>query len=390
MIQTRPEAAYATATDEESAVLLALPPRDIAFFHQNEALKAQGGIERYLSTLLEAGGNRVTLVTEETSHAPSERITVRLRGPQALPRWVRYCAGVVSDHRRIRRRLATSGARVMEFSRPEYALFAWMFPGKRVFTFHGMGPNAEHRTQRLIHDASCFLLPLVADAVQIVGRDRSALPRPIRAWFRKRTVHVDAWFDDRFKPSPLPPLRDGPLVVFYAGRISVQKNPEVLFGIIRDAATTLPFPVEFRYFGADYAEIEKAGLADRVVWGGMLDPPRLARAMAECHAGILCSKAEGSPFAIVEALACGRCFVASPLAGLVQTYGKTPGMIFAEAIEPQAFLAALARVRETLLGGTSPEEIAAAVSDRSQSAVAHAVLDRLRALETNPRAFAAD
>lgn len=358
----------------------------IAFFHQNEVENAQGGVERYVATLLSSGPQHPFLITEQAPSASPNRIRVELFGPKSWPKTLRYSLAILFNARRLRRELALRKLEVFEFSRPAYALFAWLFPGRKVFTFHGMGPDRRDRVRRLIHDLTCVPLPVMADSIQIVGRDDSALPRWVLSRLRSRVVHIDAWYDERFRPTPLPPLNGGPIIVFYSGRLAEDKNPALLFEIIRKARAELPFPVEFRYFGADTVELERAGLADAVTSSGLLDPKALAAAIAQCHLGILCSKAEGSPFAMVETIACGRGFVASPIRSLVEPYHDKVGVFFAERLDADAFLDAISRARAFLLAGASADVIAAGVKDRSQSNAARAVLTHLHRLadDTGP------
>ena len=357
----------------------------IAFFHQNE-VETQGGVERFLSTLTGSGSaGGVVLVTESKDGAGPNRLSVDLAGSRLFPKWLRFALGVTFNVRRIRRELAARGVSVLEFSRAEYAFFAWMFPGRKVFTFHGIGPLVlAHPIKRAIHNSACYLLPLIASGLQVVGRDNSAIPRPVRRWFDGRIVQIDAWYDDRFRPSPLPQVDGAPFVVFYSGRLTKEKNPELLFEIIRQARARLPFPVEFRYFGANADQFEAAGLGDDVICEGLLGPDQLAAAIGRCHAGVLCSKTEGSPFAMIEALACGRCFVASPIQGLLETYRNVRGAFFAERLDVEAFLAAITRAREFLLSGGSATSIAKDVEGRSQANVTQAVIGGLRALGEHP------
>ena len=356
----------------------------IAFFHQNE-VETQGGVERFLSTLISSGSGRdAVLVTEAREGAGPNRLSVDLIGSRHLPKLVRFVLAVMFDWRRIRKELAARRVSVLEFSRVEYAFFAWMFPGRKVFTFHGTGPLASvNPVKWAFHNLVCCLLPAIASGLQVVGRDNSAIPRPVRRWFDGRIVHIDAWYDDRFRPSPLPPVHGAPFVVFYSGRLTKEKNPELLFEIIRQAPARLPFPVEFRYFGANSAQFEAAGLGDVVRCEGLLGPEELAAAIGRCHTGLLCSKTEGSPFAMIEALACGRCFVASPIPGLLETYRNVSGAFFASRLDVEAFLEAITQARDFLLTEGSATAIARGVEGRSQTNVTRAVIDRLKAPAEN-------
>jgi glycosyltransferase involved in cell wall biosynthesis len=308
--------------------------------------------------------------------------TVREKGPSGAPQWLRFLAGVFLQRREIQEFLSEKHVGVLEFSRPEYLLAGWLFEGRRVVTIHGTGPNAANRVHYVIHHLCCLLLPFLADRVQVVGRDASGLPRIVRPLLAKRIAYIDAWHDDRFSPSPLPPVQNAPLRVFYAGRIAAQKNPELLFSIIREAARTAPAWFEFVYFGSDYEAFVAAGIAHLVQNAGFLQPAALAQAIGACHVGLLCSGfGEGSPFIVIEALACGRPFVLPPLPTLVEAYAGFPGVHIVGQYRTEAFLDELTKIREDMRkGGIDPFEIAAGVTGRSQSQAAPALLHELARL----------
>jgi glycosyltransferase involved in cell wall biosynthesis len=349
------------------------------FFHQNEVDGLQGGIERYLATLIAAAGDDGLLVTEATDRpADATRLTLHLPFARG-PKWIPFALAVLADLARIRRRLKAAGRPILEFSRPEYAIFAWALPGVRIFTIHGTGPGRGERAKRIVHDLACFFLPLVADRVQVVGRDDSGLSTGVRRRLGARLAHVDAWYDDRFRPTPLP--RGGPTVVFYAGRIVEQKNPKLLAEIIRRGKARFGEAIEFRYFGADVAALREAGVADLVDATGMLGPDRLAEAIAGCHMGLMCSHfGEGSPFIVVETLACGRGYVLSPLPTLTGAYAGNPGVRFADDFTADAFLDRIAELRRDLDAGLDAETIAASVAPRAEPVATAALLADYRAL----------
>lgn len=354
--------------------------RRVAFFHQNDVFGAEGGgVERYIATLITRVPGRAALVCPPIS-GEARRHFATPNGFPALPRWMAFMLGVVVRVGAVRAFLCDNEVGVIEFSRPEYALIAWLFPGRRVFTIHGTGPVRHDHARYLIHCACCFLLPLLADRVQIIGRDRSGLPRLVVAALDARLTHVDAWYDDRFSPAPLTGL-SGPLKVFYAGRVAAQKNPGLLFALIRAAVAT-PNEFAFHYFGADYARFVEAGLESAIVDHGFLQPEALAQAIADCHVGVMCSGwGEGSPFIIVETLACGRPFVLPPLPTLTQTYADSPGVAFVARYEVADFLAALrAFGAELRAARLTPQHIAARVADRAQSRAALTLLEQLEHL----------
>ncbi|MCW2317522.1 glycosyltransferase involved in cell wall biosynthesis [Rhodoblastus acidophilus] len=354
----------------------------IGFVHQNDVFGMQGGIERYVSTILSFAGGRAALASPPVSRGGAPHFAAPVRGPEAAPQWLRFLLGLFARRRAFRAWLKAEAIGVLDYSRPEYALLAWMFPGKRVFTIHGTGPGPGHRAHRLLHDACCFLLPLLADRVQVVGRDPSGLPRPVRALLGARLVHIDAWHDECFAPRPLPPT-DGALKVFYAGRLAAQKNPELLFEILREAERTAPGAFEFHYFGSDYAAFVQAGLGDAVHDHGFLGPQALAEAIGACHFGLLCSAyGEGSPYILIESLACGRPFVVSALPTLTAAYEGKIGVRFVARQAAADFVAAMLDLARSIReGALDPDAVAAQVRAQAQSRAVPALLDALSRLE---------
>lgn len=359
----------------------------IAFFHQNDPFETLGGIERYVSTVYESAPERVALVSQPLSRGGTRHFAVEASGPGGAPLWVRFLLGLFRQRKAIAAFLKRNEVRVMEFSRPEYLFVGWMFPGKRVVTIHGTGPGPGHRVHYWIHHASCLLTPLLADRVQIIGRDASGVPKLARALLGKRVAYVDAWYDDCFTPAPLPPLEAAkPLRVFYAGRMAAQKNPKLLFEIVRAAARLAPGAFEFHYFGGDYDAFAQEGLGPLVADHGFLKPPALAEAIRGCHLGLMCSAfGEGSPYILVEALACGRPFVVPTLPTLVGAYRGFEGVRFVENYRAEDYLAAMQAVRAAMLqGAVDPGAIAAQLAPRSRARAVPDLLDALAGLGAPP------
>jgi len=356
----------------------------IAFFHQNDPFSRQGGVERYLATLLSCASGRAALVSPPLQTPHARQLAVRPRGPTGAPQWLRYLLGLYAQHREIRAFLREESVGVLELSRPEYILACSLLPGVKVVTIHGTGPNPRQLVHYALHHLCCLLLPFLAAQVQIVGRDRSGLPRLAQWILGSRIAHVDAWRDDVFKSSALPPLcDDAPLRVFYAGRIAPQKDPALLFKIIR-AAAAHPGAFDFSYFGSDYEKFREAGLEGLVRDGGFLGAGALAEALGACHVGLLCSAfGEGSPFILIETLGCGRPFVLPPLPTLVEAYGGVDGAHIVRRREVEAFVDALLQIRADMLAGrVDPFAIADGVADRAQSRAAPRLLAELARLST--------
>ena len=352
----------------------------VVFFHQNSVWDAQGGIERYLSTLLEEAGSSGLLVTAtsqktDVAHA-AQQVAVPLPFRRLLPKWLSYALGVAITVRTVRTAIERFGPRTLEFSRPEYFLISWMFKGAKVFTLHGTGPARSETSKYWIHHLSCLMLPLVADVVQIIGRDSRGLPESAKARLSHRLRYIDAWHADAFCATPFPDPK-GALRVFFAGRLAPMKNPKLLFRII-DASHKQLQPFEFRYFGADEDKIPNGPLRRQFPSAGLLNATQLAQAIANCHVGILCSGyGEGSPFIVVETLASGRAFVLPPLPGLVATYGHCAGVRFASDYTEEAFIEALTEILSAIRTNLSPHQIAADVAGRNTATAARKLIQRL-------------
>jgi len=362
------------------------PHSKVAFFHQNDVFSTQGGIERYVATIFEAAPERAALVTAAGSRRSPRLFGLEPASLTGAPRWMAFLRAIFAQRKAIAAFLQARGVEVLEFSRPEYVVAGLLFPGKRVVTIHGTGPGPGNRLHWFVHHAACLLLPFVADRVQIVGRDPSGVPGIARLLLGARLAFFDAWHDECFAPAPLPPLAaDGPMRVFYAGRIAPQKNPALLFEIVREAARRAPGALEFHYFGSDFEAFERVDLRDLVADHGFLGPQALADAMRGCHAGLMCSAfGEGSPYVVVEALACGRPFVLPTLPTLRATYARAVGARFVENQTAADYVMALLDLRRQMLaGGMDPFAIAADVAPRARARAVPALVADLAALAGN-------
>lgn len=360
----------------------AMAPR-VAFFHQNDVFQTQGGVERYVATIFEAEPERVALISAGGARKSPRLFEVDVASSRGAPRWVQFLRGAFAQRRAIRAFLRDNNVQALEFSRPEYVFLGLLFPGKRAVTIHGTGPGPGNRLHWLLHHACCLLLPFLADRVQIVGRDPSGVPKIARRLLGPRVAFFDAWYDESFAPAPLPPLKKAePLRVFYGGRIAPQKNPKLLFEIIREASRVAPGDFEFHYFGSDFAAFVKEGLADLVVDHGFLGPQALAEAMRSCHLGLMCSAfGEGSPYVVVEGLACGRPYILPTLPTLRAAYHGKRGVRFVERYSAPDYVAAMAAVREEMLAGDiDPAGIAAEMAPRARSNAVPKLVDELAGL----------
>ena len=123
------------------------------------------------------------------------------------------------------------------------------------------------------------------------------------------TVSVDT---EIFRPQPFD-TKDGVLRLVYAGRLEEQKDPAVMFTVIKELRTELNGQVEFHYIGtgepARYPEF--AAIEDVTIRHGFQNAGGVAQILKSCHAGILTSNFEGMPCILLETLASGRPWAAS-------------------------------------------------------------------------------
>jgi glycosyltransferase involved in cell wall biosynthesis len=352
----------------------------IGFFHQHNVIERQGGIERYVNTLLSVKDGGSTLFTLGVGDSTADRVFIRPVGVAAFPVWLRYSLGCIFGFKQIRRELKIRSIDVIELSRPEYVCFAWLLPGVKVITIHGTGPTKGRPVTYAIHVASTILCGLLARRIQVVGFDKSGIPRIIRHFYAKKIVNVHAWYDDAFSSTIMPSLTGDKLRVVYAGRLGEQKDP-ALFAAIVKSVSQQKLAISIAYCGSDQHVIREYGIEHLVSDHGLLDAGGLARLMRSSHCLIMTSShGEGSPFIIIEALACGRYAVLPELLTLKLAYAKTPGVIMVAERSAKAFIAALERVRREVQEGASGEEISSAVAGRSKERMALSLLAALEDL----------
>lgn len=157
-------------------------------------------------------------------------------------------------------------------------------------------------------------------AVSAFGRSQLARWAPFDRWNRLRIVHcgIDpARFPD---PVPLPPGPDAshPLRLVCVGRFVEQKGQMLLI----EAMAQTSAPVHLTLVGdgplapALREAVARHGLADRVALPGWTDEAGVREALAQAHAMILPSFAEGLPVALMEAMAAARPAITTMIAGI--------------------------------------------------------------------------
>lgn len=158
-----------------------------------------------------------------------------------------------------------------------------------------------------------------AFAVGISLHGRSQLMRwaDFGDWQRIEVVHCG--IESARFPEPLP-MPDGPLRLVCIGRFAEQKGLLLLPEAMRlaraqgaDLRLTLVGDGPMR--GAVEAVIRAHDMQDRITLTGWLDEAGVRAALAQSHALVLPSFAEGLPMVLMEAMASGRAVIATWIAG---------------------------------------------------------------------------
>ena len=175
-------------------------------------------------------------------------------------------------------------------------------------------------------------------------------------------------------------------LVLFAGRLVEAKGVrELLTAWSTIAAADPTARLAFIGAGALHAELSETaaslGFGDRVLLPGVQPLERVAAWMQACDVFCLPSHTEGYPNVLVEALACGRPVVATPVGGAVEIVDERNGILTPVADIPRltaALEAALAREwSETQLAARfsrSWDDVARETLKACESALSHATL----------------
>ncbi|QDA36759.1 glycosyltransferase family 4 protein (plasmid) [Paracoccus liaowanqingii] len=190
-----------------------------------------------------------------------------------------------------------------------------------------------------------------AVAVSAFGRSQLSRWAPFDRWDRLKVVHCG--IDPAAFPDPLPlppgPSADHPLRLVCVGRFAEQKGQMLLIEAM--ARTTAPVHLTLVGDGplapALRAAIAQAGLTDRVALPGWADEAGVRAALAQAHAMVLPSFAEGLPVALMEAMAAARPAIATIIAGIPELMvdGRTGWLV--PAGDAEALARALDRAATT-------------------------------------------
>ncbi len=160
----------------------------------------------------------------------------------------------------------------------------------------------------------------------------------------ERIVPVPNGVDPQsFAPQPLPA---GPPTLVWVGRIDPLKNLLTLIDATARIRQAIPGvrvllfgavpPGNEAYAAACHARHQELNLDGTLEWMGFTANPR--EAYAQGHAVVLSSISEGLPFAVIEAMLCGRALVATAVGGVPETIGDTGRVVLPR--DPEALAAA--------------------------------------------------
>jgi glycosyltransferase involved in cell wall biosynthesis len=177
-------------------------------------------------------------------------------------------------------------------------------------------------------------------------------------------------------------VAEGERVILSVGRLSREKGHADLVRALGHLAETSPglkFKAVIVGDGPERASLEaesaSLGLKGRVVFAGHANDVRPFYAAADCMA--LPSHSEGSPLALLEAMAAGLPVVATAVGGVPEVAADGETALLVRARDPRAFASALARVLsdETLARSLAANASARVASDFSPEARARALVE---------------
>jgi glycosyltransferase involved in cell wall biosynthesis len=163
------------------------------------------------------------------------------------------------------------------------------------------------KNYRFVHNVNERLAVLCADKFLCVN---PIITERIRKTYPRQAGKIDTlstWVDTRtFHPRPF--TDDGSFRVAFAGRLDLFKSPPLMFKTVHRLAQKLGGGVEFHYMGTSdpgrFAEFDL--IRDITIQHGFKTADGVSEVLGRAHAGILTSEFEGMPFAVLEALGCGR------------------------------------------------------------------------------------
>lgn len=194
-----------------------------------------------------------------------------------------------------------------------------------------------------------------AVAISSFGRSQLCRWADVRHWHKLHVVHcgIEPW---RF-PAPAA-LPEGPPRLVAIGRLAEQKGFPLLVEAMALVADDLP-GLQLTLIGEGpfrpllESQIAAAGLQDRIALTGWLDEAAVREQLAQAHALVLPSFAEGLPMVVMEAFAAARPVIASAIMGVPELVSRDTGWLV-PAGDPQALAGAI-----RAFAATPPDRLAA-------------------------------
>ena len=208
----------------------------------------------------------------------------------------------------------------------------------RPFSFTVHGPEEFDKPNAIALPTKIKRADFVV-AISSYGRSQLCRLVDYRHWSRIKVVHCGIEPSHYTDPIPLPTTR--PVTLVNIGRFSEQKGQllliEAMAEVVRrgvDAKLVLVGDGELRT--AMERAISHAGLGRHVELTGWLDEGAVRRQIANAHALVLPSFAEGLPMVIMEAMVSARPVIATWIAGVPELMqdGKTGWLVPAGDVAP--------------------------------------------------------
>jgi colanic acid/amylovoran biosynthesis glycosyltransferase len=230
------------------------------------------------------------------------------------------------------------------------------------FTVHGPeefdAPRALALHEKIHHAAFCV-------AISQFGRSQLMRWSDFADWPRLKVVHCGIEPERFATPAALPP-KGRRLVTI--GRFSEQKGHLLLVEAFSQAVRTAPdLHLTFVGDGELRPALERAirqhGLEGAITLAGWLDEQGVRRALADAHALVLPSFAEGLPMVVMEAMAAARPVLATSIAGVPELVVHRETGWLVPAGDPKALADAMGSFAGT------PLETLAEMGDRGRQRV---------------------
>lgn len=286
--------------------MIAFLPDDFSFLMIG--VDALGDLEIGKVTTIEFRGRRfefLPVLSYPDAHAREAATSIR----QSLT--FQFMQGLLTHLPAVRRKLKEKPTSV-DLQRVEFAPLVKALGVPFVQMLHGEGApplkmDSLLKNYRFVHNVNERLAVMAADKFLCVN---PIITERIRRTYPRQAHKIDTlstWVDTKtFFPRPFP--GDTTFRVAYAGRLDLFKSPPLMFKTMARLREKLGEEVEFHYMGTSdphrFAEFKSIEAITTL--HGFKSAAGVSEVLGNAHAAILTSEFEGMPFAVLEALGCGR------------------------------------------------------------------------------------